>query len=86
MTNTTKQAEKVVIKLFPSFPAFLVAGLVLLILKLSAYPGISWLWVIGVGLAPLWIGLSVIFIVLGAILLVGFVYLFAVIWEKIFNK
>lgn len=50
-----------------SFPAFTVAALVLLILKLTAFPAISWWWIIGVWLFPLILALSI----LGVILAIG---------------
>lgn len=57
-----KQTQTVKVNL--PIPIFLVAGLTLLVLKLSAFPAISWWWVIGVGLFPLFVGLTFLGIVL----------------------
>ena len=51
-----------------TFPAFTVAALILLILKLSAFPTISWFWILGVWLFPLILFCCVFF----GIFIIGF--------------
>jgi hypothetical protein len=41
----------------------------LLILKLTAYPAISWWWVFGVWLFPLWIALAFLVLAAGVVVL-----------------
>ncbi len=56
---------------------FLITGLALLVCKLTAYPSISWWWVVGIGLAPLWIVLtfvSVLVLVFLSVFLVAFLF------------
>lgn len=48
-----------------SFPVFTAAALVLLILKFTAYPAISWWLIFGVWLAPFLIGLTFLGIIFG---------------------
>lgn len=48
-----------------SFPVFTAAALVLLILKFTAYPTISWWLVFGVWFAPFLIGLAFLGLIIG---------------------
>ena len=46
-----------------NFPIFIAAGLTLLILKLTAYPTISWWIILTVGFFPLLFAISIVAIV-----------------------
>lgn|GEM_PF-7036729 len=65
-----------------SIPIFTIAALLLLTLKLTAYPTISWWWVFGVWLFPLIIGMAA----LGIILCFGVVLLMIGISLALFKK
>jgi hypothetical protein len=62
------KVAKTVIK--SSFPAFTVAALTLLILKLCGF-GFSWLWIPLVWLFPLWLLLGIILFIIAIVLAVG---------------
>jgi hypothetical protein len=71
-------SKEIVIKPLSGVPWFAIAGLVLLICKVTAFPAISWWLVIGVGLFPLLAALSFFFgaiifglIVLGIVFFIG---------------
>lgn len=50
-----------------TFPAFTVAALIMLVMKLTAYPALSWWWIGGVFFGPFLILVSVFILLLAFI-------------------
>jgi hypothetical protein len=69
MKNT--KAPKVVLKI--GFPIFTIIAGTLLVLKLIGVADISWLLILGVWLAPLWIIIGILLCILAIIIAIGIV-------------
>jgi hypothetical protein len=86
MRNT--KAPKVVLKV--GFPIFTIIAGTLLVLKVIGVADISWLFILGVWLAPLWIILGLIAAVLAILLVVaiiaGLVMGFCFLGDWIYRK
>jgi len=76
--------KEIVIKPLSGVPWFLIAGLVLLVCKLTAYPALSWWWIVGIGFAPLWFSLFILafvcFIALGVLAFFALMFLFGMLF------
>ena len=82
------KAPKVVLKV--GFPIFTIIAGTLLILKVLGLADVSWLLIVGVWLAPLWLVLAFILGVIAFLLLGAAVCAIAFVgwwvWELLFNK
>lgn len=79
MNTTQKTTTEIASR---SFPIFTAAALVLLILKLTAYPTISWWVILGVWLFPVLLALTVV----GIVLSVAAVFVLFVLIIDVFRR